>query len=78
MAFVINFKITVEQTQAQKFSVSPFSKGDDLSDFLKVAVPGCSDPAGRGGQSSKAICEHDIAVREVVSAYGWKTGWSKG
>jgi hypothetical protein len=27
-------------TQAQKFSVSPFSKGDDLGDFLKVAVEG--------------------------------------
>jgi hypothetical protein len=25
-------------TQAQKFSVSPFSKGDDLRRFLKAAV----------------------------------------
>jgi hypothetical protein len=28
------------QRQAQKFSVSPFTKGDDLGDFLKVAVRG--------------------------------------
>jgi hypothetical protein len=28
------------QTQAQKFSVSPFTKGDDLRRFLKAAVEG--------------------------------------
>jgi hypothetical protein len=27
-------------TQAQKFSVSPFTKGDDLRRFLKAAVKG--------------------------------------
>jgi hypothetical protein len=28
------------QRQAQKFSVSPFTKGDDLRRFLKAAVGG--------------------------------------
>jgi hypothetical protein len=28
------------QRQAQKFSVSPFTKGDDLRRFLKAAVKG--------------------------------------
>jgi hypothetical protein len=28
------------RTQAQKFSVSPFTKGDDLRRFLKAAVRG--------------------------------------
>jgi hypothetical protein len=28
------------QAQAQKFSVSPFTKGDDLRRFLKAAVKG--------------------------------------
>jgi hypothetical protein len=28
------------QAQAEKFSVSPFSKGDDLRRFLKAAVQG--------------------------------------
>ncbi|MDR0954965.1 MAG: hypothetical protein LBM20_06265 [Rikenellaceae bacterium] len=28
------------QREAQKFSVSPFSKGDDLRRFLKAAVKG--------------------------------------
>jgi hypothetical protein len=30
----------VLHTQAQKFSVSPFTKGDDLRRFLKAAVEG--------------------------------------
>jgi hypothetical protein len=34
------------QAQAQKFSVSPFTKGDDLGDFLKVAVRGRERRAG--------------------------------
>jgi hypothetical protein len=32
------------QRQAEKFSVSPFTKGDDLRRFLKAAVRGGKEP----------------------------------
>jgi hypothetical protein len=38
--------IFVLPTQAEKFSVSPFTKGDDLRRFLKAAVGGRERRAG--------------------------------